>query len=70
MKRIETNADVERAWIAALSREQVSNPMHTTPPEDDCASYGNDTDVMATIAKSEIRELVAVWVGRIYAERI
>lgn len=36
---IEASADDERAWVAALSGEQVKNPMNTIPWEDKVAVH-------------------------------
>lgn len=45
---IETDADAERAWVAALSDEQIGDPMHTSFLKNVHANYGNDADVMMT----------------------
>lgn len=57
---METDADVERAWVGALSDEQIDDPMHTTPSEGKRASYSSDADNMMTIARSTIKGSVAV----------
>lgn len=66
---IKTDVDTEREWVAALSDERINGSMHTTSLEDERAKYGNDADIMLTIVKCEINDLVAAGVDRINAER-
>lgn len=42
--------------------------MHTTPLEDERANYGGNADIILTIAKSEIKDLIAEKAARIYPE--
>lgn len=55
MNTINTDAGVERAWVAALSDARTNNPMHMTPIKDELSTYGNDADVMMTIAICELK---------------
>lgn len=66
---IETDPEFERASVAALSDENINNPMHSTPSENSLENYENDANVMETIAKTEIKEMVAEESNRNYAER-
>lgn len=69
MNPVKTEADVERAWFAALLDEQIENPRHITLSVEELASYGNDADVMMTIARREIKRFIAAEAEQIYAER-
>lgn len=64
-----TDADVERAWDAGLSVEQVCNPVVTKPSKKELEIYGIDADFMMTIASSEIKGLIAGEADRVYADR-
>lgn len=66
---IKTNAEVECAWPATLSYEQIFNPMYTTPWEDSVEVYSSDAEVMVTIAMSKFKGLITRKVDRIYGER-
>lgn len=46
MNPIETEPDVERDWVAALSDEQVEDPMYTALSGDERGNYGSNADVM------------------------
>lgn len=46
MSTVETDADVERTWDAALSNEHIKNSFYTLSSMDKSASYGSDADVM------------------------
>lgn len=50
----QTDADVERAWLAALLDEQVDYPMHGAPSEGERAIYGSNANIMMKIAKNAI----------------
>lgn len=66
---IKIDADVERTRVPALSEEQIFSPMHKTLLEDERANYGSNVNLMNTIARREIRHLVAEETDHIYAER-
>lgn len=68
MNPIETDADVKRAWVSALSDEQVKHLVHTASWEEERASYGSDAENKMTIARSEWKSVVAEKVDRIYTE--
>lgn len=64
MKQIETNAEVQRAWVATLSDAQIDDPIHTASPEDELENYGIDADAMETIDRREIKSFIAKEVDR------
>lgn len=66
--QIETEAEVEHACVAALSDEQIDDPVHKKPLEDDWTNYSNDSEVMVKIARSKITDLIAEEVDRIYVK--
>lgn len=55
----ETNAHVERLWVAALSNEHIGSLMHATPSDDERVVYGKDASTIMTISKSEIEGLIS-----------
>lgn len=65
---IEPNADVERARVALYS-ENDDDLIHTTPSEDEFKNYGSNADVMVTLARSNIKRLIAEKVDRNYPKR-
>lgn len=65
---IETAADVKRARIAALSNEQIDNPIHTIPSKDERANYGIYANIMMMIGKTKIKDLIPEKVDHIYAD--
>lgn len=67
MNLIETDAEIQRAWTVTVTDEQIDDSMHTTPLEDEQASFGSNADVMMTITRSESRGFIAGEVDRIYA---
>lgn len=69
MNPIETNVDDERDFIAALSDEQFVDTMHTMPSENKGATYCSDADIMITIAKSVMNDLIPEKADRSNAER-
>lgn len=69
MNPIEAKTAFERARIASLSIEHTNDPIHTKPLKNDHESNGDDTDVMLTIARTEIRDLIAEKVDLIYEKR-
>lgn len=69
MNPIETDADVGRAWVAALSDEQIDYPIHTTLSEDELSNYVSDARVIATIARNEIKGLIAEELNFMHVER-
>lgn len=66
---MQTNADVDNVWVAALSNEQVDDSMPTNPSEEERDNYGNDADVVMTIARSDVNGLIAEKGDFTYAER-
>lgn len=66
---IETDAKVDRPWVAALSDEQRSDPLHTKLPNEEFGTYINDADVMIAISKSRVKGLLAEEVHCIFSER-
>lgn len=56
---IATDADVEQAWVAALSDEHMNDLMQTTPSKNECVDYGSDGNIIMKIAGSEIKGLFA-----------
>lgn len=66
---IETVADVKRASVAALSDEQVNDPMHSTLSEVVGASCSSEADIRMKIAKSVKKGLMIEKACRIYVER-
>lgn len=69
MNPIETDAEVERAWVTALLDDHIDDQMHTATLKDERANYGSDANVMETIARSEINDMIVEKVYSIYAER-
>lgn len=59
LKRIKTDAGVERAWVDALSDEEIVFPMQTKQSKIQLENSGNDTDVMMSIARSKIMGFIA-----------
>lgn len=49
-----TDANVARAWVAAVSDEQLKDPMHTTMSKAERANFCNDANVRVTIACIQI----------------
>lgn len=70
MNPIQTEADVERVSVAALSNEQIDDPMHSSPSEDEVENYDSDANFMLKIAKSRTKGLTASKSNCIYAKRI
>lgn len=54
--------------MAALSDEQIENPM-ITPLKTDVTNYDSDANVMITISKSKVKSAIAKETARIYAEQ-
>lgn len=52
MNLIGIDPDVERAWVAALSVEQIDDPMNTTPSDEKQANYDSDSNIMMNIART------------------
>lgn len=46
--QIETNGNVERVSVAAQSKKQIDNPMHTPPLEVELKIYGHNSDAVVT----------------------
>lgn len=65
---IETDDDVQRALVSALSDEQIDDLMHKTLAEDKHATQGTNAGVLVTIAKCNIMGLNAEKCARFYAE--
>lgn len=55
--------------VAALSNEQIANQMRTTPSKTEFENFENNTDVMMTIVRHEIKGLIAQEVERVRAKR-
>lgn len=62
---IEIDADVELAWAAALSDEQLDNLTHTSLLEEEPEIYSIHADVILTISTGKINGLIAGEVDRI-----
>lgn len=56
--QVEADADVGHAFVAALSGEQIDDPMSTILSEVDRVNYGSDANVKVTIAKIAIKRLI------------
>lgn len=69
MNPTEIDADVKRFWVSTLSRNHIQERIHTTPSEIELGNYGNDTDVLMTFFRHEIKALIAEKVARVYVER-
>lgn len=69
MNLIEFDADVACAWFAALSDGQIHDPMHTAQSEDDLENYRSVASLVATIAKSEVKDFIVEKAALIYAKR-
>lgn len=65
----ETEADVERAWVALLLDKQVDDSMHTKTSENECGNHGNAVEVVMKTARSKMKGLIAKKGNRAYAER-
>lgn len=69
MNLIENDVDVERAWVATLSDEQINNPFYTTPLKDQHAIYGSVAKFMMNNAKFQKYDLIAEEFMHVYEER-
>lgn len=67
---IKAEADVKRPFVGALSDEQIDEPMHKTPWEDERARHGNDANVIMLFGKIEIKCFIAEEANRIFVQRI
>lgn len=63
-----TDANVEHAWVAALSDERIAHAMETTPSQIERTNYGRDGDIMMKIAKFKMKGSIAEAADHIYAE--
>lgn len=61
MSVIETDAELKRVWVSALSNELIDDPMDTAQLQDALANYGNDTNIMMTIAWCKIKGFIPKW---------
>lgn len=66
---IKTDAEVEFAWVCALSDEQTNVPVHVTPSRNELENYGNDAEVMMDIARSEIKCSISEEADSIFTDR-
>lgn len=67
MNPVVADAGVKRALVAALSNDQMHELLHTRTSEDEAANYSNDGDIMMTIARRKLENLVAQESDRKYA---
>lgn len=66
---IKTNANFKRA-IVGLSNEQVDDPVHRKPSEEQRKNYGSCADIMVTIVDRKMLGLFAREGDDIYAKRL
>lgn len=65
----ETDSDVKRARVVALSDDQTHESMHNTLSEDEFENDGRDTDAKLTIDRSKNKCFITEKVDCIYANR-
>lgn len=59
MNPVKTNAVVKRALVIPALHERIDSRVHTKPSEDKRRSYDNDADIIMTIAKKKIKNMIA-----------
>lgn len=69
MKTISTDEKAERVWEVALFENPVEDPMHAYPSDDAPITARNSHDIIVQIARSQMKDLNAQEVDRVYAER-
>lgn len=69
MNPVETGADIDRAWVAAVSEGQRNDSMHTTPSKFRVQNYGIDGHVTILIAWSDFKRLMLDKADGLCAER-
>lgn len=70
MNPMKTDAEVERAQVAALSVEKIEDRNYRTPSGDEGANFGNDVKIIMSIAKYKLEDLILEEADHIYVERI
>lgn len=69
MNLTETDADVQPAWIPALSDWKIDDTTYITPLENEFENHSNNFGIMMTIARSKMKGLTGEGADRVYAER-